>query len=833
MAQHWTKLVLVSAIFVATIAFFHVALSSNDVLFTTDSNYGSIVARSHSVPEGFTGSWMSRKVLGNAGVRQASMSSLLLWILPPAVYNDWIYGIYLAIASLFLCLFLRRRGLGWGACALAFLSAFWIGTNLTICYAGHIGKFSVLAFGMAALYLLDRALRSARWEWSVLAGGALGLMFCEQQDVALFLGMFLGAFAIYTAWRTVGLDIQKLAVVFVPMVITAAVVAGPVLASQYGRRVKGAASVERTIKSPEQKWDFCTQWSVPPDEMLDFVAPGYYGWRSHDPEGPYWGRTGRSAGYEDTGRGHRNFRLESIYTGAVPVVLALFALYFVLFLRRGHQREENGEDASCLPAEWRGDVIFWSVAAVLALLLSFGKYFPLYRLFWHLPVVSSIRNPNKFLHVFQLAVAILAAYGLDIALRSRKTAGSYRKPVAVFVTVFALLGLGLLTWAGILSAARGFYTGQFAENGWGNAAPVIVGNMIRASLHGGVLTVAGAALVAGLGLMKISGGNNVRRVLAWVAVAVIFADGLVLSQHYIKSVSKDDLVAENEVTRFLEENLGQSRVMLLVQSGFYNNWLTTLFPAHDIAFFNIAQARNIPPEHREFLQTVGRNPPHLWQLSSIKYLIGPAQIWKKMRSDKYYSQFTADLEPVWWFGVYRRGESGIGVEKQPAGMGQHVVLEYKKAVPRCVAAGKWTVVPEEQMCRIMAGDSFEPAKQALIAPSSAKDLPVRASSNGSPGETRIVKSDLKKLICDVSAGNPCIVYFSQQYDPDWKAIVDGEESPVLRCNYLGMGVHVPAGDHKVTFKYTPEARGLWIQAAGILLCLGAFCGLCVRRRRYA
>ncbi len=67
------------------------------------------------------------------------------------------------------------------------------------------------------------------------------------------------------------------------------------------------------------------------------------------------------------------------------------------------------------------EILFWGTVAVVTLLLAYGKYFPLYALFYKLPLVNNIRNPNKFLQVFQMALAILAAYGLDIALRARKT----------------------------------------------------------------------------------------------------------------------------------------------------------------------------------------------------------------------------------------------------------------------------------------------------------------------------------------------------------------------------------------------------------------------------
>ena len=72
-------------------------------------------------------------------------------------------------------------------------------------------------------------------------------------------------------------------------------------------------------------------------------------------------------------------------------------------------------------SERRAEIIFWGCAAVITLMLAFGKFFPLYALFYKLPFVNSIRNPNKFLQVFQLTLGILAAYGLDGMLQWKRT----------------------------------------------------------------------------------------------------------------------------------------------------------------------------------------------------------------------------------------------------------------------------------------------------------------------------------------------------------------------------------------------------------------------------
>lgn len=111
-----------------------------------------------------------------------------------------------------------------------------------------------------------------------------------------------------------------------------------------------------------------------------------------------------------------NFRLESIYLGAVPVVLALLAWAWALPGRK--PTADHGPrttDGGLQTVKLHYDILFWGAVALVTLLLAYGKYFPLYGLFYKLPVIHDIRNPNKMLQVFQVAMGILAAYGLDVA----------------------------------------------------------------------------------------------------------------------------------------------------------------------------------------------------------------------------------------------------------------------------------------------------------------------------------------------------------------------------------------------------------------------------------
>jgi uncharacterized membrane protein YfhO len=61
---------------------------------------------------------------------------------------------------------------------------------------------------------------------------------------------------------------------------------------------------------------------------------------------------------------------------------------------------------------------------------------------------------------------------------------------------------------------------------------------------------------------------------------------------------------------------------------------------------------------------------------------------------------------------------------------------------------------------------------------------------------------------------PAMLLLNDKLDPEWHAYIDGKEAPVLRANYLMRGVHVPAGSHKVVFKY--EMKPFWFFV--VLIC---------------
>ena len=410
------------------------------VLFSTDDNIGLISGCARGLPENFLGWWDNSSLLGNGiGRVPLNWTSGLMALLPLPLFVNLVHGLTLSLAALVFIAFLRKLGCSLASAMLGALVAFWCSSNLALTYGGHIPKFSVLLFSTIALLGIKNMAGANGRAWALLAGGAVGFALVEQQDVGLFFGLFMGAYALFVLFRMNTLSWQKRVATFlVPMGLMAAWPAIPSLLQGYTHNVQNVTSA--ATEDPAAKWDFVTQWSFPPDEAMALVAPGYLGWRSSEPNGPYWGRLGRSAGWEQTGQGFMNFKLDDWYLGVIPVAFALWACVAVW-------RKRAGAPAGCGPtpdcADRRAEIVFWGCATLVALLLAMGKFSPVYRIFYELPVVNNIRAPIKFLQVFQVGLGILAAVGMEWIMcgvpsgpqaMDGKNAGAQRLPPAAPAT---------------------------------------------------------------------------------------------------------------------------------------------------------------------------------------------------------------------------------------------------------------------------------------------------------------------------------------------------------------------------------------------------------------
>ncbi|RZK49783.1 MAG: hypothetical protein EOO99_05395 [Pedobacter sp.] len=127
---------------------------------------------------------------------------------------------------------------------------------------------------------------------------------------------------------------------------------------------------------------------------------------------------------------------------------------------------------------------------------------------------------------------------------------------------------------------------------------------------------------------------------------------------------------------------------------------------------------------------------------------------------------------------------------------------------------------------MQAISSFDPKSEVVVDAQFSKQIDTTKLGTNVNTLINLDSYHPDHLTYSYSAPRDIIAVFSEiYYDKGWKMYVDGEEKPYFRANYVLRGAQLPAGNHKVEFKFEPVSyyAGEKISLAGSVLLL-AFLG---------
>jgi len=361
----------------------------------------------------------------------------------PYFWQELQYALALFMAALGLAYFLKGRGLSrtssYGAGLLLAFSGYWC----SLFSAGHLGWFQWMTYGVFAFALADRAARKGKLRHWILLGATLAWGSFYQPDMWLLFTVFTAAYFIFESTRMF-LRARREGIVkrVAPRFALGAAAALAVfvaiglpsfrsaIVNDLAGRDKQIASGETVAANgadeAEKRWIFVTNWSMPPEDTLEFFIPRIngdtscqsvlaLGTRQGTGVKPYTGRLGRPLGAPAG-----NYRQHSLYVGFVTCILAILA---------------------CVKFRKTPTVVFFAAAAVVFWLFSMGRYCePVYRIVYALPMGDYLRAPVKWHHLTEFALAALAGYGLE-AVRGFLAAKGLKPRMAAYAA-FAVAVVG-------------------------------------------------------------------------------------------------------------------------------------------------------------------------------------------------------------------------------------------------------------------------------------------------------------------------------------------------------------------------------------------------------
>lgn len=550
---------------------------------------------------------------------------------------------------------------------------------------------------------------------------------------------------------------------------------------------RGTESILDKESTPSKKtetdfYEYATNWSFSPGEVLTWIVPSYYGFG----KSTYNGALSQNQDVEvNTYFGQMMFVDVAMYMGVVVFFLSIFGMII----------------------NWKDKFVrYLTILAVIATLISFGRTFPIaYDLMFHyFPFFDKFRVPSMILVLVQLSLPILAGLGIArlISLKQendKKYDNLIRNIFFVFTGVFVLtiiLGSPIKSW---------FISHINSAGEKGTRLQQIHDYMADMFLTDARLAFFFSAAVFGLIFAYLK--SFLSRDLMITFIIVFSLVDIFRINHrgetYQEMQNIEQLFQKPEYVSAIESLNDKSvfRILNLKQDGSpgsvqQNSNYNAYFLLQDLYGYSGIK----PRAYQDYMDILG-SPANatLWRMANVKYLI----------LDNPVSM--AGLNPVY---------SG----------NKTFVYQNSDALPRAYFVNSLEKATAIEILNKVKNNQFDPKEIAFV-----EDADLQADKPDSTTFVQIEKYGDENIYLNVKASGNNFLFLGDTYvGKGWKAYVDGNETNIYRANHNFRGIIVPAGEHKIHFEYLPESFVITKNLALILssiVVLGLFISIGMNFRK--
>jgi len=507
-------------------------------------------------------------------------------------------------------------------------------------------------------------------------------------------------------------------------------------------------------------FNYATDWSFHPLEMITFIIPSFMGFGGQT----YWGKM--------------PFTDYPLYFSVLILLLA--GLAFIL----------------------RRDRFTWlfGATALISLLVSFGKHFPLLYtpMFKLLPFFNKFRIPSMIHILLDICMVILAGYGLNALLEYHQKAEASKKQkspekilkryMAIFLGVIGVFALFVLlgknVFMDLITSGSNNMDIAMRERAWEMAA----GDSFKALLLAGL----GSVLVFQFLKNKLSAQVIVIAFTALVVIDLWFIDFKLIQPQ--PAVDEKTYFADTPTTKFLKADKSLYRILPL-RDDKSANW----YMYHFISNINGYSAAKLRI-YQEFLEETLYGGPlsnNVLNMLNVKYLLSLGAPIPDL-----------DYKMAYSYAVMYGGQKISAF-----------VYENLNVLPRVFFADTVEVLTgRRSIFDRMKSETFDPGQVAILE----EYPPFTVAAVDSNTTATITDYDIHHITISAQVNKPAIMVLSEIYYPSgWKAYIDGIETHIYKTNYVLRSIFLEPGSHTIEFKFAPASfkLGLWISLVTLIILL--------------
>ena len=428
--------------------------------------------------------------------------------------------------------------------------------------------------------------------------------------------------------------------------------------------------------------------------------------------------------------------------------IGVVGLFFVLYSFFGNRRKQT---------------FFWLAIVIIGSIFAFPTAVAKFPYTMHIPFFSSLQ-PTRLLSIVDFSLCILAAIGLDTWLNNQK------ERYSVFIGIVTAVLFGIVWY--IVK----FNPYKIVEENLGVANRNIIFPTV---IFGLVMTV----IIGRIGIARFFRKENqlVKIIPMAFLIGIAFFDLTRFGWKFTPFTDQKLFFPKTEIIEFLEEQPKPFRITSVDDR---------IMPPNVSSFYGIESIAGYDPlynsRYEKFIAAMERGEPNITAPYGFNRIITP----KNISSPLFRLlgvRFVLSLSDI----------SNPGFRKVMQ-EGQTRVYEYMDILPRIrLLENVLLVKDEKKIIEMLYSPLFQLVSDGIVE----DELRIERGALSAAEKAVITQYSGTRIDISVSTDKRRMLFVGNMFHQNWKTYVDGVKTPVVRVDYIFMGIVIPPGTHTVQVRY--------------------------------